>query len=119
MENVNFLNVEIVFDGEITNDDLEQGFGAITLSKGGREYILDVVGSNWIYELDQTNVSCEIEVDEETFPDCKFDLTSTDLFSCNLKSTIFIGDFSNELISATLFVRVDGKSTKAINLELE
>ena len=89
------------------------------VTKEDREYIVDVVGSNWIYELDQTNVSCEIEVDEETFPDCNFDLTSDDLFNCDLKSTIFIGDFSNELISATLFVKIYGKMTKAIDLELE
>lgn len=119
MKNVEFLSAEVIFDGEIENGDLEQGFGAITLSCEGREFIVDVVGSYWLQELGQTNVSCVVEVDKELFEDCKFDLVEADLHSCDLKGTIFIGDFSTELISATLFVKFGGTMTKAINLELD
>ena len=118
MENVKFLGVEIVFEGKTTNGDLEQGFGAITLSCDGREYILDVVNSYWFDKIGETLVECNIEEDREIFSECKYDLTVDDLFDPNLKATIFIGDFSNELISATLFIK-SGNCTKAINLELE
>lgn len=121
MKNVIILGAQVVFNGDINNSDLEEGFGAIRLNCDGREYILDVVYSTWASELDETTVALDLEVDKETFEDCKYDLTENDLQSNNLISTIFIGEVHDILKSATLFVKIGGENgmTKAIDLILE
>ena len=115
-----FTSAEIIFDGIVTNESLEQGVGSITLKCDDREYILDVVSSLWFTGLGRCEslVELAIETDIESFPECKYDLTEIDLYSSNLTGTIFIGQVDDILISATLWVKL-GQTTKAINLTLE
>ena len=112
------IGAELRFRGEMSYGDFEEGFGAITLNNGGRSYVLDVVQSYCTNEMNETIFELELEEDEETFSDCKYDLTDDDLVSYKLDATIYIGDFSNELISAQLITVLNGE-TKYINLKLE
>ena len=112
------VGAELRFRGDMSYGDFEEGFGAIKLSNGGRSYVLDVIQSYCTNEMDETIFELELEEDEKTFADCKYDLTDADLSDENLEATIYIGDFSNELISANLIVILNGK-IKSINLKLE
>jgi len=112
------LHAVVVFDGNVSNNDLEEGFGSITLKRENREFILDIVNSNWFFDGEKTEVDLTLEVDLEVFGDCKYDLTDLDLHSRDLEATIFIGEVDDILISATLFVKL-GEMTQAIDLKLD
>ncbi len=99
--------------------------GAVTLSFEGREFIYDIVES---YSTDSEGEdsdnlrTCEVKVDKDVFPDCKYDLTEHDLLSYHnqIKGTLFVGgdEFEGEVVSMTLFVKVQSV-TVAINLAEE
>lgn len=121
MENVNFLGVEIQIDGEVNLGLLN--LGAITLKKENREYILDIVSSISHFEDGLTTISCKVEVDKEIFDECKYDLTTVDLFCLDVAEIFITTEDNKENIeyqteNQTLFVKINNM-TKAIDLTLE
>lgn len=112
IDGVEVLSLEIKLYGERENNT-EIDLGGLTLSNNGREYILDVVQSFTTVEGGFTTIRCELERDNETFPDCKYDLTATDLMSY-VKPVFYINS-ELEIENMTLFVK-NGNMTKAINV---
>ena len=98
--------------------------GSVTLNCEGREYKLDVTDSLWDSDEGYTEISCGLTTidEDDIFEDCKFDLTGDDLFSSELRGTIFVGDEGEEIegeeMTATLIVQRDG-CTRAIDLTFE
>jgi len=104
---INFHNLEVVIKGKDyhrNNVDL----GALTLSVGGREFILDVVQSysDEIEEDGTLRISCDIEADEDVFDECPYNLTKDDLLDCehnDLKRTLYVGgEVEFDVMSITL-----------------
>ena len=113
IEGVTFGNVEVVLSGKRDwNQDYD--FGALTLKREDREFILDVVQS-YTDEVGDgtTRITLEVESDEDIFSDCPYNLTKQDLLDCEhneLVKELFIGGtFENEIVSITLFFEIDGQ----------
>jgi len=111
MKNVKIIQLSIIFDRllQFTPD-----LGAITLSRDGREYILDVCQSYTKGEPDcgeATEIHCDLEVDRELFEDCKFDLTQEDLLSKDLIAKFYIAseDEEFEIVNMELVFEINGK----------
>ena len=115
MEHVEILGITIVMDGDHVKTEMD--LGAITLSHKGREFILDPIQSYRNFEHGETKIEVELEVDKETFPDCKFDLEAVDLMATDLKAEFYFR-CDTDWEYATLFVKIGGM-TKAIDLKLE
>lgn len=111
------MHLSIIIDGDATNTDLN--LGSLTLSCGGREYILDPVQSYRTFERGETTVEVQLERDDETFPDCPYDLTDVDLYDSNLKAEFFLeSEESFDLRCMFLFV-TNGEKVKAIDVREE
>lgn len=109
------LRVEITFND--TPDRSILDLGSITLQKDGRECILDVTES-WSYGMNNEIVICKVEEDEETFPECKYDLLPDDLYSLD-KAEMFIGGDIEELPKYITLMVIRNGNTTAIDLTLE
>ena len=119
MKGIEFLNVSIIIDEIIDIDEID--LGAITLTCDNREYIVDIVESDFTFINNQTIVKCKVTEDRELFSECKYDLLPEDFINSNLQATIYVG-YDDELMeteSQTLFIKFEGGLTKAINLILE
>ena len=114
IHNVEILSLNVVLVGK---KDEETNLGAVTISREGREYILDVVQSYSTFEDGITNIETDLIRDDETFSDCPYDITAVDLMSSDLKVEFYI-ETENEIESMTLFVRIGGAHgmTKAIDV---
>jgi hypothetical protein len=64
MDDVKFLGVEVVIDGNHLSTEID--FGALTLSRDGREYIVDGVQSYRDFNNGETTISID-KVDREVF----------------------------------------------------
>jgi len=116
IDGVEILSLEVVLYGERSNTD-EVDLGAVTLTHEGREYILDVTQSFTCTGDGFTQIECRLERDDDTFPDCKYDLTAVDLMLGDVDATFYISsDLPVEEIN--LFVR-QGDCTKAIDVVQE
>jgi hypothetical protein len=107
IKGINIHNLEVVIKGEYyQRNDVD--LGALTLSVDGREFILDVVQtySDEIEEDGTLRISCELEVDEEVFDECSYDITKDDLLDAehnDLVRTLYIGgEVEFEVVSITL-----------------
>ena len=121
IDGVEILGVTVVLYGEIEENETVD-LGALTIKRDGREYILDVVQSYKEFKGGFTTIETDLEKDEDTFGDCPYDITSTDLMSDDLDIEFFIdGDFSANIEHITLFVRFGGENgmTKAIDVQSE
>ena len=114
IHNIEILSLNVVLVGKI---DVETDLGAVTISREGREYILDVVQSYSMFEDGITSIETDLERDDELFFDCPYDITAEDLISDDLKVEFYIST-ENEIESMTLFIRIGGAygMTKAINV---
>lgn len=129
---VQFLSIEIKFR---TSHDIPKlmgciNLGGITLEVEDREYMLDVLTSN--FENDEcggTTISCNLDNFEgtlEVFEDCKFNVTDADFSNRKFdKAEMFIEfedsadeDYASDLDSITLFYRL-GDCTLALELTPE
>lgn len=117
MEHVEILGITVVIDGDHMKTEMD--LGAVTLSREGREYILDPIQSYRNFEHGETKIEIDLEeeIDHETFPDCKFDLEEVDLMATDLKAEFYFS-CETEWEYATLFVKIN-EMTKAIDLKLE
>lgn len=118
IDGVEILGVTVVLYGERTDDD-EIDLGSVTISRDGREYMLDVCQSYTKIDGGFTTIETDLERDDELFEDCTYDITSTDLMSSDLLVSLYIGgDHSLTIEHMTLFVRFGGENgmTKAINV---
>ena len=108
IDGVEILGVTVVLYGEVKETETVD-LDALTIKCDGREFILDVVQSYRKFEGGFTTIETDLEKDEDTFKDCPYDITSTDLMSNNLDIEFFIdGDFSANIESITLFVKFGG-----------
>lgn len=116
-------NIEVVIDGERNWDD-DYDFGALTLKCEDREFILDVCQSYTdgtdITGDGTTRITLDVEVDEDIFDECPYNITKQDLLDCehnDLVRELYIGgNFKNKILSITLFFEVDGQDYQ---MELE
>ena len=112
IDKVEILSLEIELYGE-RNNTHDIDLGALTLKCKGREYILDVTQSYTTIDGGFTHIRCDLEKDEDTFPDCKYDLNVIDLMLDDVDATFYIAsDLPIENI--TLFVRQG--TTRAIEV---
>ena len=114
IQGVNIHNLEIVIVGTKERSDID--LGALTLSVDDREFILDVVQSySDVTEDLQGNpimrISCDLEVDDDIFEDCPYNITKEDLLNSennNLVRTLYIGgDNDFEVQSILLHFDID------------
>ena len=111
MKDIEF-KLKITLDRFITTSPY---LGAVTLERDGREYILDVCQS-YTYDDDDcengTTIQCDLEVDKDTFEDCKFNLKVKDLLSEDISAEFYIGseDEEFEVEEMLLTFEIDGKS---------
>lgn len=129
IKNVEFLTLEISFHCIIPYGCVN--LGLLTLEYEGRQFQLDTVTSRW-YTPDEafTTIEIDLKVDEDVSVDCKFDLTEMDLYSNNLKATLWLEEaieISNgeyvepDYISLGVkFLNPDGTGmTKSIDVEID
>jgi hypothetical protein len=117
MKGVNIHNLEIVIKGHIDINKVNVNLGSLTLSADGREYILDVDKSYTDHTEDLlgddiTRITCDLEVDKETFNECKYDFTKEDLLNADCYEDImemYIDGDDFELESVTLHFDCDGQ----------
>ncbi len=116
IEGVNIHNLEVEIKGHVDRNIVN--IGSLTLSVGGREHILDVTQS---YSDKTKNISgesilritCDLEIDKDTFEDCPYDITKNDLLNADhneLNAELYVGgeeDFEVENI--LLHFDVDGQ----------
>jgi hypothetical protein len=116
IEDVKIGSIEVVIEGERNWDD-EYDFGALTLKCEDREFILDVcqsytdgpeaTGENF------TRITLDVEVDEDIFDECPYNITKQDLLDCehnDLTRELYIGgNFENKILSIDFFFEIDGQ----------
>jgi len=116
IKGVSIGNIEVVVKGERNpNDDYD--FGALTFNCQDREFILDVCQSYTdgpeMTGEDFTRITLEVEVDEDIFSECPYNITKEDLLDCehnDLTRELYIGgNFKNEILSITFYFEVDGQ----------
>ena len=99
------------------DDSKDYDFGALTLAVDGREFILDVCqsytdGPDMTGE-NTTRITLEVEVDEEIFDECPYDITKDDLLDCehnDLTRELYVGgNFENKILSITFYFEIDGQ----------
>ena len=121
IKGVTIGNVEVSLQGE-RDDSKDYDFGALTLRCEDREFILDTVQS-YTDGTDMTGdgttrITLDVEVDEDTFPDCPYNITKQDLLDCehnDLVRELYLGgNFENEVLSITLYFEVDGQDYSMI-----
>jgi hypothetical protein len=120
IEGVGFIDILVTFEAPV--DRSLYDFGAVTLAKDGRNFILDPIIS--FTNDDATEITIIVGVDADTFPKDEtynYQLTNSDLFDKLDVATLFIGDenWEEEPSAITLFVKFEGGLTKAIDLEIE
>jgi hypothetical protein len=103
IEGINIHNLEVTIDRKVESGNMN--IGALTLEIEDRAFILDVVQTyHDDIEGNKTRVTCELEVDEDTFFECPYNVTKEDILNArhnNLKRTLYIDgevDFEVELI---------------------
>jgi hypothetical protein len=114
IDDVEIISLDIVLVGE---KDVETDLGAVTISREGREYILDVIQSYSDFEDGLTNIETDLIRDDETFDECPYDITAEDLLSDDLKVEFYIAT-DNEIQSMQLLIKV-GEELKTINVTEE
>ena len=119
MRNLEF-SLKITFDRFLTTSPY---LGAVTLSRGGRQFILDVCQSYTYDDEDcagATEIQCDLEIDEDTFPDCPFDLTIEDLLSDDISAEFFIESDEEEfeIVQMILIFKHEGQY-KSIKVKKE
>lgn len=122
IDGVEILGVTIKLYGELDRTTEHIDLGAVTIKRGDREYILDIVQSYTNVEGGFTTIETDLERDDDTFPDCPYNITASDLMSNDVSVDVFIdGDFSQTIEHMTLFVRFNGGKgmTKAIDVVSE
>jgi len=119
IDGVEILGVTVVLYGEIEENE-HVDLGALTIKRGNREYILDVVQSYRKFEGGFTTIETDLEKDEDTFGECPYNITASDLMSNDLNIDFFIdGDFSANIEHITLFVKFPKGMVKAIDVQSE
>ena len=128
IKNVEFSGIEFNFYCVIPHGCLN--LGMLKLECEGRTFELDTIQSRWFTPDDAFSIiEVDLAVDEDVSTECKFDLTSADLWSNDLKATLWfdvVDELSDEYVdpdSITLYVKFinpDGSGcTKAIEIDLD
>ena len=102
IDNTQILYLQITLNNEhIDTNDWD--VGALTLSNNGREFILDPYYTTFNFIDGILNLTVHLERDDETFPDCDYDLTEEDLFDDNCNAEVFFRTEA-EIIGMSLHV---------------
>ncbi len=102
--------IRIVFNQAVSNDvDL----GSLSLSCENRSYIWDITDSATL----NNEKYCNAEIDQETFPDCDYDLEPQDLTNHKLQAFLYIRSYE-EIKHITAFLTLNG-CTRAIDVKQE
>ena len=114
------FNLKITFDRFLETSPY---LGAVTLSRDGREFILDVTQS-YTYDDEEcaggTEIQCDLAVNEDEFSDCPFDLTMEDLLSDDVSATFFIeSDEEDFEIEQMILIFNHQGERKSISVEME
>ena len=116
IEGVNIHNLEVVIKGDVERHDVD--LGALTLSVDGREFILDVVQSYTDDIEGGMRISCDIEVDEETFDECPYNITKDDMLDCEhndmIRELYVGGEVEFEVESILLHFDIDGQDYQMV-----
>jgi hypothetical protein len=78
INNTQILYLRITLVTETVNTD-DWDIGALTLSNNGREFILDPYHTMFNFIDGILNLTVYLKRDDETFPDCAYNLTEEDL----------------------------------------
>lgn len=97
IEGVNIHNLEVEIKGHVDRHIVD--IGSLTLSVEDREYILDVTQSYSDHTENFSGepilrLSCDLEVDRDTFEDCPYDITKHDLLDADhndLNAELYVG----------------------------
>lgn len=83
IEGVDIGNVDIHVEGLVEVGQID--IGSVQLENNGRKFALDVTSYHADGDKDWSIISCDIEVDTDTFPvdEYKYDLTKDDLLDMN------------------------------------
>jgi len=116
IEGVNIHNLEVEIKGHVDRNIVD--IGSLTLSVDGREHILDVTQS-YSYKTENFSgepilrITCDLEIDKDTFEDCPYDITKNDLLDADhndLNAELYVGgeeDF--EVGNILLHFDIDGQ----------
>lgn len=111
IKGVNIHNVEVLIKGTKERHDID--LGALTLRVDDREFILDVVQSYSDETEDGLIISCDLEVDEDTFDECPYNITKDDMLDCehnDMVRELYVGgEVDFEVVSITLYFDIDGQ----------
>lgn len=100
IDGVKILSLEIELVGK---KDEETDLGSVTISRDGREYVLDTCMSYSDFEDGITTIEAILERDDEIFDECPYDITAEDLASDDLVIEFYI-ETENEIQSMVLVV---------------
>ena len=127
-----FLTIEANILKDLKFGGLPLDLGAVTLTVGSRNYILDITYTTFNNEQTagtKLTLECDLEIDLDTFAkgdEYNYELLISDLKSKELKATIFIGGEQEDSINVDiknaeklLFIIVDDSKPIEINLELD
>lgn len=115
----NIVDIQIDLIGNHLDTDID--LGSISLKLGEKEFIFDIIQSyrHLDDEEENTTISLDVEIDRETFPDCKFDLNQLDLLAKEVVGEIyFFADDMSIFKEANLYVKVK-HTNKTIPLKLD
>jgi hypothetical protein len=88
INNTQILYLRITLVTETVNTD-DWDIGALTLSNNGREFILDPYHTMFNFIDGILNLTVYLKRDDETFPDCAYNLTEEDLLDDNCTAEVF------------------------------
>jgi hypothetical protein len=128
IKGIEFLGLEVSFYSKIPNGNVN--LGVVRLECEGRTFVLDTIETEWSHEDGGTLLSIKLEagIDGCTKEECdsNFDITAIDLFSGNVKGTLWIEEdiededgVTVEPDSISLFYRFNDGLTSVIELEVE
>jgi hypothetical protein len=111
IEGVNIHNIEVEIKGDVQRHDID--LGALTLRVDDREFILDVVQSYSDEIEGGLRISCDLEVDEDTFDECPYNITKDDILDCehnDMVRELYVGgEVDFEVVSILLHFDIDGQ----------
>lgn len=116
IEGVNIHNLEVEIKGDVQRHDID--LGALTLRVDDREFILDVVQSYSDEIEGGLRISCDLEVDEDTFDECPYNITKDDILDCehnDMVRELYVGgEVEFEVVSILLHFDIDGQDYQMV-----
>lgn len=116
IDGVEVLGIEVNMKGPYQENE-DYDFGGVTISRGGREFTIDVIQVYRYNEDTDIRFELGVEVDYDTFPkeEYKYNITKEDLFLDDIEVKLYIGGtFTNEILDMSLEVKFEDGTIKQI-----